>query len=85
MAYLGLEQAEKVAELAPAACEPALPPCRRQLKSAAPSALKKNSAAGAAVIAVGPAVMIACGPATLTWTCARCKGVRRRARETHAL
>lgn len=67
---MGLEQAVKALALAAAACDAALPPSRRQLKPAAPSALKKNSAAGVPVMAGGPAMMTAWGPATSTWTCA---------------
>ena len=68
--YMGLEQAVKALAFAAAACDAAPPPSRRQLKLAAPSALKKNSAAGAPVMDGGPARMTAWRPATSTWTCA---------------
>ena len=71
---MGLEQAVKVLAFAAAACDVAPPPSRRQLKLAAPSALKKNSAAGVPVMAGGPAKIIAWGPCTFTWTCAVAEG-----------
>ena len=68
-AHMGLEQAVKALAFAAAACDAAPPPIRRQLKPAAPSALKKNSAAGVLEMAGAPAMMTAWGPATSTRTC----------------
>lgn len=67
--HAGLEHAEKLLLAAAAACTPAPPPCSRQAKPEAASALKKNWAAGVAVTADGPAQIIATGPDTSTWTC----------------
>jgi len=66
--HMGLVQAAK-----PAAAAAPPPPCRRQANADAPSAEKKNCAAGVAVSAGGPASITACGPCTSTCTCA-CRG-----------